>query len=141
MNFEDFIKEGQVRRAFKDIGLIKSLVNNAHRDLKFLESLNIDENSSRKIMVNYYDVLRSILEAIALKDGYKIYLHDAFTYYLIEKKEQVLSIKFDRFRRIRNSINYYGKNISIDEAKENIYDIKKIIKELIKKYLGDLTKK
>jgi len=137
MKFEDYIKEGQVRRTTKDLSLVKSLVDSAKKDLRFLSELEINDDSSRKIMVNYYDVLRSILEAIASIDGYKIYLHDAFTYYLKEiKEEEVLAIKFDRFRKIRNSINYYGKSISIDEAKENIEEIKNIIDRLINKYLG-----
>src|SRR3989344_854662 len=137
MKFEDYNKEGQVRRTTKDLSLVKSLVDSAKKDLRFLSELEINDDSSRKIMVNYYDVLRSILEAIASIDGYKIYLHDAFTYYLKEiKEEEVLAIKFDRFRKIRNSINYYGKSISIDEAKENIEEIKNIIDRLINKYLG-----
>ena len=79
-----------------------------------------------------------ILEAISIIDGFKIYSHEAFTYFLKEKGEEVLSTKFDRFRKIRNSINYYGKDISIEETKENIEEIKEMIKSLIKKYLGDL---
>ncbi|MFH1358954.1 MAG: hypothetical protein ABIH37_03645 [archaeon] len=138
MKFEDFTKEGNVKKASPDKALVKSLVITANSDLKFLDRLEINKNSSRKIMVNYYDVLRSILEAISSLDGYKIYSHEAFTYYLKEKSEEVLSIKFDRFRKIRNSINYYGKNISIDETKENVKDIKNMINVLINKYLNEI---
>jgi hypothetical protein len=115
--------------------LIKSLTKNAAQDLSFLETLKINENSSRKIMSNYYEVLRSILEAISSKKGYKIYSHEAFTYFLKEIGENLFSIKFDRYRRIRNSINYYGKSISMEETKENIKEIKKMIEKLVIKYL------
>mgnify|MGYP001560886570 FL=1 len=89
-------------------------------------------------MTNYYDVLRSILEAISSIKGYKIYSHEAFTSFLKELKEETLSRKFDRFRKIRNSINYYGKDISVEETRENIKEIKNMIQILIKKYLRDL---
>ena len=69
-------------------------------------------------MSNYYDILRSILETIAILDRCKIYSHEAFTYFLKEKDENIIVNKFDRFRKIRNKINYYGKNISIEKTKE-----------------------
>ncbi len=138
MKFEDFIEKRLVRKASKDINLAKSLLQNIKRDLEFLDGLEINENSSRKLMTNYYDVLRSVLEAISTINNYKIYSHEAFTYFLKEKGEDVFAIKFDRFRKIRNSINYYGVDISIGETKENIKEIKNMIKRLIKKYLGDL---
>lgn len=140
MKFDDFIKKGEVRKSEKDLFLIKSLLKNAKNDLEFLKKLEINENSSRKIMSNYYDVLRSILEAVAVTDNYKIYSHEAFTYFLKEKGEEILSIKFDRFRKIRNKINYYGKDISPDETMENIKEIEKMISMLINKYLSEYGK-
>ena len=136
MKLNDFIEKGQVRKASKDIALVKSLVYTAENDLKFLDNLDINDNSARKIMSNYYDVLRSIVEAISALDGYKIYSHEAFTYFLKEKKEELIALKFDRFRKIRNGINYYGKNISVEEVKENVKEIIKLIKELKTKYLS-----
>jgi hypothetical protein len=138
MNFEDFIKQGQVRTASKDIALAKSLLKNTKKDLEFLKNLEITENSSRKIMANYYESLRSILEAISSIEGYKIYSHEAFTYFLKKKQEETLSIKFDRFRKIRNSINYYGEDIEIEDTKQNIQEINDMINKLIEKYLKEL---
>ncbi len=137
MNFKDFIKQGTVRKASIDEALAKSLIKNAKEDMKFFNSLNINENSCRRLMTNYYDILRSILEAIATLDGYKIYSHEAFAYFL---KEENLAVKFDRFRKIRNSINYYGSDISIEETKENISEIKDMIKILNNKYLKEVLR-
>jgi len=133
MKFNDFIKIGQVKIAAKDKSLAKSLLITSENDLKFLETLEINKISARKIMSNYYDVLRSILEAISSLDGYKIYSHEAFTYFLKEKSE-----KFDRYRKIRNNINYYGKDVSVEEVKEHSVEIKKIIGILKKRYLENL---
>jgi len=138
MKFEDFIEKGLVRKTSKDKSLVRALLQNSKKDIEFLNGLKINEKSVRKIMTNFYDVLRSILEAVSVIKGYKIYSHEAYIYFLKEIKENLLAIKFDRFRRIRNSINYYGKDISIEETKENIYEIKKMINILIKKYLGKL---
>ncbi|MBI5797775.1 hypothetical protein HZA98_02635 [Candidatus Woesearchaeota archaeon] len=86
-------------------------------------------------MSNYYDVLRSLLEAMVLRDGYKVYSHEAFTFYLREKGENEISLKFDRFRKKRNAINYYGENISVEEVKEYSEEMRSIINELKEKYL------
>jgi len=138
MKFADFIEKGIARKTSRDISLAKSLLQHSKEDLRFLNKLKVDESSVRKIMTNFYDVLRSILEAISVIKGYKIYSHEAYTYFLQEIGEELIAVKFDRFRKIRNSINYYGKDISIDETKENIFEIKEMIYVLIKKYLGEL---
>lgn len=135
MKFDDFIKKGEVKKSQPDLQLSNSLIKMSEQDLKFLNSLKINENSARKIMVNYYDVLRSILEAISSLEGYKIYSHEAFTYFLKLKNENLIAEKFDRFRRMRNGINYYGKSISVEEVEENKIEISKTIEILKNKYL------
>jgi len=135
MRFIDFLEQGLARKTTKDENLAKALFTTAKNDLIFLNKLQIDEFSARKIMTDYYDVLRSILEAIAALDGYKIYQHEAFTHYLKEKDEESISIKFERFRKIRNRINYYGQIISVEETKDNVEEIKRLIDYLINKYL------
>lgn len=130
MNFEDFIKSGNVRKSSKDPALIKSLKETADLDIRFLRGLEINENSSRKIVSNYYDVLRSILEAIALEEGYKVYSHEAFACLLKEKGQNIFAVKFDRLRKIRNKINYYGKKVSVEEAKELVKEIEDLMNKL-----------
>lgn len=137
MNFSELLLNGQIRKASKDAGLIKSLVKTAEEDLIFLESIPLNEQSARKVMSNYYDVLRSILEAVALLEGYKIYTHEAFTFFLKEKKEERYAAQFDRFRKIRNGINYYGKTIAPEETKINKEQICQLIAKLQEKYLNE----
>src|SRR3989344_3647784 len=120
MEFEDFIRKGVVRKARADMQLVKSLVKMAESDIIWVKSSKIDKNSARKILTGSYDILRSIVEAMYTLDGYKVYSHEAFTFYLIKKGEVNLANKFDRFRKIRNGINYYGKNISVEEVKEYV---------------------
>lgn len=138
MKLKDFIEKGDVKRVSKDISLAKSLINSAENDLKFLRKLEINENSTRTIMSSYYGVLRSVLEAIGILNGYKMYSHEAFTYFLKEKNEDLIAGKFDRFRKIRNKINYYGKDISVEETKENVEEIIELINKLKIKYLENV---
>lgn len=137
MNFEDFIKEGKARKATPDKLMVKAIIKNTFEDLKFLGQTKLTELSKRKLVSNYYDSLRSLLEAISLLKGYKIYSHEAFTYFLKEKLNQdVLSLKFDRFRKIRNRLNYYGKSIQLNEAKEIIQGLNKMINEIKQKFIN-----
>lgn len=130
MNFEDFVKEGKVRVAEKNTDLINSLLKTSEEDLKFLKTLKINQSSARKVFSSYYDVLRSMLEALALSKGYKIYSHEAFKFFLETIQEEVIAIKFDKFRRLRNDINYYGKDVQIEETIENVEEMISLIKKL-----------
>ncbi len=135
MNFSDFIKKGHVRKASSDMQLVRSLYKNTINDLAYLNTQKISEISARKVVVNYYDCLRAILEAIASLDGFKVYQHEAFRFFLKEKAEDTASVSFDRFRKIRNRINYYGQDILIEEAIELVEGMKKLISYLTDKYL------
>ncbi len=138
MTFEEFIKKGLVKRSSRDIALIKSLILFSERDYEFLKKVKIDELSSRNVMTGYYDILRSILEAMSSLEGYKIYSHEAFTEFLKIKNEPIASQKFDRLRKIRNGIRYYGKSIKPEEVKENVSEIIELVKHLKAKYLNNL---
>ena len=56
-----------------------------------------------------------------------------------EKGENLIAEKFERHRKIRNRINYYGKSIAAEEVNENKEDIKKVINILKVKYLKGIT--
>jgi len=139
MKLNDFIKKGIVKKSEKDAALAKSLTANLSGDLEFLNSLEISEKSARKIMSNYYDCLRTIIEAMAALDGLKSYSHEAFAFYLKENKnEEIISEKFDRFRKIRNGIEYYGKDASKEEVLEHKKEILRVIAALKEKYLKEV---
>jgi len=112
MRFDDFIKKGEVRKASIDTSLIKSIIEFSKKDLLFLNTIKLNGYAAQKLMTNYYDVLRSILEAIALKKGFKIYNHEAFTYFLREQHEELIAVKFDSYKKI-----YYAYLDSIEHEK------------------------
>ncbi len=70
-------------------------------------------------MTLLYDALRELLEAVALENGYKIYNHECYTAFLKEIiNESYLGDEFDKFRVLRNGINYYGRKINQEEGIE-----------------------
>ena len=75
--------------------------------------------------------IRELLEALAILKGYKIYNHDCFCAFLKEVlSESVMGDKFDKLRKIRNSINYYGKEVSVGEANKILSDLGSLIRDI-----------
>ena len=138
MNFKEALDSGRVKRIRLEKGEALSLIQQTKQDMDFFGRLKITKDSARKITSNFYDFLRSVVESMALADGYKMYGHEIFVDYLHYKGEGVIAEKFDRFRELRNEINYRGKAISPEVAQEVVDDIKKAIAVLLEKYLGGL---
>jgi len=120
--------------------LIKSLIKTSEKHIKVAKMLEINNITKETVFVMYYESLREIMEAMAMKDGYKVYSHEAFTFYIKEKYSGLIADKFDRYRKLRNGVNYYGKELSIDDVKFSIEEINKIIKELKEKHLKGIEK-
>jgi hypothetical protein len=77
-----------------------------------------------------YEALREYSEAIGYYHGYKFLDHESVGYFINDNLNDNFSyINFDRFRKLRNSINYYGEDIDIS----TINDAKKLIPRIIKK--------
>jgi len=110
-----------------DEELISSLGKTSKNKLKSSEELIMNEiNASSKVTLAY-DSLRELLEALSLKNKYKIYNHDCYTPFLKEVlNESEKGDDFDELRKIRNGLNYYGKDITPEEAEEIIKRIKKL---------------
>ena len=133
MNWEECRARRFVKREGVDADLIESLKKISERKLLMdsFSPLN-EETAAVKFVVNY-DSLREILEALALAKGFKIYNHECFSAFLggfLNMKGA--SVKFNRFRRIRNSINYYGENLLAQEGKSLIEEVLELRKEVLK---------
>ncbi len=138
MSFQDFLDQQKARKSTPDMQLAKSLVKMSDVHIEVIKELDLTETSASTIMTTYYEALREIVEAIAAKQGYKVYSHEAFTHFLKEIGENSIANKFDRFRKIRNNINYYGKQIDKASTEVNMKDIEKIISGLKSKFLNDV---
>ena len=132
MNWEECRIKNFVKETKTDEQLINSLLHQSTKKLitdKF-SPLNKDTASTK--FSNNYDSLREVLEALAIRRGFKIYNHDCFSGFLKEiMKLEKESFDFDKLRRIRNSINYYGKDVSLEEAEKLINEINILREKLI----------
>jgi len=132
MDWSDCIHKRFIKETRIDKNLINSLIKSSENKLKSNERLEIDEfTASTKVSI-VYDSLREILEALAIKKGYKIYSHECFSAFLEEIcKNKSLSLEFDKFRKIRNAINYYGEDVPVGEAKFIIKDVILLRKKIL----------
>ena len=93
--------------------------------LKSSEELVMNETNAGSKVSLAYDSLRELVESLSLKKGYKIYNHECYTAFLKEIiGESEKGEEFDKIRIERNAINYYAKEISLEEAKVLIDKIK-----------------
>ncbi len=137
--FESFLKNKKVRKSEPDVSLAKSLTLMSRSQIKFISTIIITEQNASPVLVNYYEALREICEAICAKSGFKVYSHEAFTFYLKEElKEERIAETFDRLRKLRNGVNYYGEYVSKEETEAAAKQVKMLIEELQHKYLSDL---
>ena len=140
LSWNEYLAKGVARKAETNNSLIKSLVLMTDERLKFLAKIKLEQQNASVVFTNHYDALRELSEALALLKGYKIYQHEALGLFFKEiLGENVIFMKFDKFRLLRNGVNYYGRHIPFEEALQGVEDIKDTINKLKLKYLGEFT--
>jgi hypothetical protein len=135
MDWKECCGARMVKETREDKNKIKAMKKIASDKFKGAEFLPAEYYYSTITLL--YDTLRIYLECLALEKGYKIYNHDCYTAFLKEiLKDSSLGDEFDKFRIIRNAINYYGREMSSEEGKSTIQGIKSLISKIEKKYFG-----
>jgi len=138
MKWDECLDRRIVKRGSVDGKLISSLLEASRRRLITDEFAPLNEITASTKVTNSYDSLREVLEAVSVSSGFKIYNHDCFVGFILEVlKLPKEANRFDKFRKIRNGVNYYGKNVDIVDAKGVIVEIN----ELRIKLLGLLNEK
>ena len=121
-----FVKEVSI-----DENKINSILENSENKLKSADLLPLEGFSTNSKISLAYDCLRELLEALALKNKLKIYNHECYTAFLKEIiKDSLLGDEFDSVRIIRNSADFYGKKISIEDCKDTLIKIKDLIRKI-----------
>jgi hypothetical protein len=135
MDWRDCINQKIAKKITPDAELIKSLINTSNNKLESETKLAMEDVTADSKVSLAYDSLRELLEALSIKTSYKIYNHEGYTPFLKEILQQdSIAEEFDDIRKIRNSINYYGKSVSKEEAAEiiqRIISLRKLIGELL----------
>lgn len=133
MNFENSINEGKAKKVMPNKIRASSLFKSSIQAIETAKIILLTPNSLKSILRELYEGLREYCEGIGYLKGYKFLDHESITYFLRDiLKEYSVSIRFDRYRKLRNGINYYGENIDIKTVGEAIIEIPRLIKELEK---------
>ena len=129
-DFNFFLKKGDVKKQIPDLNIAKSTFNSSLERFELAKGLQ-HKIKPKYILENAYDSMREAADSILYLDGYKSYSHEASIFYLIKKKFSERDIiEFDRFRKIRNGIKYYGKDCDKKDAEEAIILAEKIINKI-----------
>ena len=136
MDWKECCNKRIVKEVKIDLDMINSLIGSSKDKIESEKLLEMSEITAASKISLVYDSLRELLEALALKYKYKIYNHECYVAFLKEIiKESVRGDEFDDIRKIRNSINYYGKKVNIEEAKMVIIKIK-----LLREFVSNMLK-
>lgn len=136
------MEEGLIK-ATPDKEKTKSILKMADTTIEMIKSIDIEKFSSN-VTKEYYDVLRELMSAVLLLDGYKTYgegAHKKLIEYLQTKKlgfTEYEILLIDDIRITRNKVAYDGFFVEKEYIERKIGDIQKIIaklKSIIKKKL------
>ncbi len=133
MNFENSLKEGYAKKIPINTIRAKNLIKSAEEAIETAKEIPLIEGKLKSILRELYEGLRECCEAVGYLNGYKFLTHEVITYFLGDiLKEKTIAKKFDRYRKLRNGINYYGESIAVETLQEALEEIPKIIKYLEK---------
>lgn len=133
MNFENSLIDGKAKKVLPNKLRASSLFKSSVQAIETARAIQLNPNTLKSILRELYEGLREYCEAIGYLRGYKFLDHESIGYFLRDiLKEQSAYIKFDRFRRLRNGINYYGEDIDIETVKEAIIELPEMVKGLEK---------
>lgn len=137
MDLEECRRKGFIRKTKINRELICSLIEMAKIKEITVTSAEINGINVSAYVSLAYDSLREILEALCVSRGYKVTSHFCTGELLRTLLENFEYSDFDRYRYIRNGINYYGTKIEFEQGKAIINKIFSLKNKLIKDYLKE----
>ena len=144
--FEEFVKDGVVKRIAVNKERAKSLVSESERKMRSikmqLEKIGLNEDNANDYVEYCFDSIMNMVRAKLYLKGYSasgLGAHEAEVSYLRELGFTEKDIQFaDQLRYFRNGILYYGTSLDKEYADKVLEFTKKTyprLKELLK---GDL---
>jgi hypothetical protein len=139
-SFEEFLKEGVIKKISIDKNRANNLYIESQRKIKLLQKridkLGVDDESANDYIEDCYNILIFLIRAKMLEEGYSSSgqgAHEAEVSYSRELGFNDSEIQlFDKLRYFRNGILYYGKRFDKEYANKIIEFTKKKFKALIK---------
>ncbi|MBI2135855.1 HEPN domain-containing protein [Candidatus Woesearchaeota archaeon] len=128
--FEFFLKKGDVKKQAPDNNLSVATIKESFDRLNLTKSL-LNKAKPKYVLENAYESMREAADSILYKEGFKSFSHEASIIYLLRKGFTNDEINaFDRFRKIRNGIKYYGKDCDKEDAEEAFSLAKKVVSRI-----------
>ncbi|HLC70443.1 MAG TPA: hypothetical protein VJI32_00415 [Candidatus Nanoarchaeia archaeon] len=138
MSLVQSLQEGYVKKVPLDKIRAKSLLKSSEDALLAVKEISLKEHNYASILRELYESLHQYCEAIGYLKGYKFASHEVITSFLADiLKENDLALHFDRYRKLRNGINYYGKSISKETVEKAQMEIPSFIQKLSKHVPND----
>lgn len=131
MDLDDCYKKGFIKKAFINIELIKSLIEMSNSKEKVVLGIDLNEENISAYVSMTYESLRETLEAMCISKGFKVTSHTCLGEFLRDLIKDFEFTDFDRFRYIRNGINYYGVKIDLNQGKDIILKMLSMKKKII----------
>lgn len=129
-DFEFFLKNGEIKKQKPDKNLSKATFAESMDRIELSKNL-LKKEKPKYVLENAYESMREAADAVLYKEGYKSFSHEASIVYLLKKGFSINEIiEFDRFRKIRNNIKYYGKGCDESDAESAIRLAERIIKKI-----------
>ena len=137
--FEDYLKEGIVKKQSPDISRAKSLMKESENSYnifkQFIEKITLTDENANYVIKNAYDIIMEIIRAKMLMQGFNASgkgAHEAEVSYLETLNFSGNQIRLiDQLRYFRNGILYYVKRFDIEYGKKVINLLELIYKKLL----------
>lgn len=111
----------------------ESLLHASREAVATAKGIPQNEESAKSIVRELYEGLRQFCEAIGYLRGYKFASHEAIAGFIGDLlQEPDIAARFDRYRKLRNGINYYGDDVAPETVKEALLEIPAMIDTLRK---------
>ncbi len=133
--FDTYLESGKIRKKKPDKGKSQGLIQNAKEDLKILQDIELSEETTSFIFKNTYNCIRTALQSYLARDGYKPYTHESIIIYAkkINELSEKQANKIDKYRELRNDIEYRGDTAEEKETEEILEFAEKIIDKVEEK--------
>ena len=138
MDLDECYKKNFIKKTRIDRELVRSLIEMSKIKEDSVNNAQVNETNISAYLSMAYDSLRETLEALCILKGYKVTSHICLGELLKTLVSDFDFISFDRFRYIRNGINYYGSKVDYKQGKEIITKMFNLKSEIIKNHLKDI---
>lgn len=141
--FEEYLREGIVKKQTSDLSRAKSLIKEAEESYNILtwiiEKIGLNDKNANYIIKNCYDIIMELIRARMFLDGFSssgIGAHESEVSYLKEIGFKDTEVEFvDQLRYFRNGILYYGKSFDKGYAKKVLVFLDKIYKKSLVNFI------